>query len=116
MSAERKHQRRLDRQFEAITRAAPGARGAVSTLTHNRMRLLRLPLAVFLILGSFLAILPVFGLWMLPLGLMLLALDVPLLRPRVSAAVIHGRRRTSLWRRRFLPRRGSRPDSGPPEA
>jgi hypothetical protein len=108
MSAERKHQRRLDRQFEAISRTAPAARGAVSTLTHNRMRLIRVPLAIFLILGSFLAILPVFGLWMLPLGLMLLALDVPLLRPRVSAAVIHGRRRTSLWRRRLFARRSNK--------
>ena len=57
-------------------------------------------MACVLILGSFLAILPVFGLWMLPIGLMLLALDVPLLRPYVSNIVIRARRRFAVWRHR----------------
>jgi hypothetical protein len=35
---------------------------------------------VLLIAGSFLSILPIFGLWMLPLGLMLLAEDIAPLR------------------------------------
>ena len=39
-----------------------------------------MPAGLFLILGGFLAILPVFGLWMLPLGFMLLADDIPPLR------------------------------------
>ncbi len=76
----------------------------MNTLLHNRMRLVRVPLAILLVLGSFLAILPVFGLWMLPAGLMLLAIDVPLLRPRVSAALIRLRRWWSL--RRHGRRRG----------
>jgi hypothetical protein len=33
--------------------------------------------AAFLIIGGFLAILPVFGLWMLPLGLARLSDDIP---------------------------------------
>jgi hypothetical protein len=36
---------------------------------------LRVPLGVLLFFGGFLAILPVFGLWMTPLGLILLAQD-----------------------------------------
>jgi hypothetical protein len=60
----------------------------------------RLPIACLLIVGSFLSILPVFGLWMLPLGLMLLALDVPLLRPWVSNLLIRARRRIDVWRHR----------------
>ena len=60
---------------------------------------LRLPLGLLLIAGGFLAILPVFGLWMVPLGLLVLAVDVPWLRPMVSAAVIRMRRRWALWRR-----------------
>ena len=40
----------------------------------------RLPAGIALILGGCLAILPVFGLWMIPLGLMLLADDIPPLR------------------------------------
>ena len=39
---------------------------------------MRLPLGVLFILGGVLSILPIFGLWMLPLGLMLLAVDIPL--------------------------------------
>jgi hypothetical protein len=96
----RKHEDRLRRQLDAIARSASVPRSRVEALLGNRMRLLRVPLAIFLILGSLLAILPVFGLWMAPVGLLLLAVDVPALRPRVSAAVIRTRRRLSLWRRR----------------
>ena len=91
---------RLHRQFDAIGRMAPVARRITDPLLHGRLRRLRLPIAVLLILGSFLAILPVFGLWMLPLGLMLLALDVPLLRPSVSNLLIRARRRVGVWRHR----------------
>ena len=61
--------------------------------------MVRLPIACLLILGSFLAIFPIFGLWMLPLGLMLLAVDVPLLRPAISNLLVRTRRRIGLWRR-----------------
>ena len=37
--------------------------------------------------SSFLAILPVFGLWMLPLGLILLAEDLPIVRRGVTRAL-----------------------------
>jgi hypothetical protein len=94
-----KHEHRLRRQFDALLRDTPAPRGAMDTLLRDRMRLVRVPVAILLIVGGFLAILPVFGLWMTPIGLMLLAIDVPALRPRVSAAIIRGRRRFSLWRR-----------------
>lgn len=93
-----KQENRLRRQFDALARNTPVPRGPMEALLTSRMRLLRLPLAILLILGSFLAILPVFGLWMLPAGLMLLAIDIPLLRPRVSAALIRVRRRWAVWR------------------
>ena len=41
---------------------------------------MRIPAGLLLIAGSGLSVLPVFGLWMLPLGLFLLAEDVPPLR------------------------------------
>ena len=94
----RKQENRLRRQFDALVRNSPVPRGPMEALLTSRMRLLRIPLAILLILGSFLAILPVFGLWMLPAGLMLLAIDIPLLRPRVSAALIRVRRRWTVWR------------------
>jgi hypothetical protein len=37
----------------------------------------RIPLALLLVAGGFLGFLPVLGLWMLPLGLLLFAQDVP---------------------------------------
>ena len=63
--------------------------------------LVRVPLAVLLILGGLVSFLPFLGLWMLPLGLLLLAVDVPLAQPAVTAAVIRGRRRFSTLVRRL---------------
>lgn len=91
---------RLDRQFDAIERMAPASRRILDPLRHGRLRMVRLPIACGLIFGSILAVLPVFGLWMLPLGLMLLALDVPRLQPIVSKGLIRTRRRLSVWRHR----------------
>ena len=65
----------------------------------------RIVAAILLILGGIFSILPVLGLWMLPLGLMLLAVDVALIRPTVSAAFIRARRRASVfWRQRIRSR------------
>ena len=89
---------RLHRQFDAIGRMVPVSRRIIDPLLHGRLRRFRLPIACVLIVGSILSILPVFGLWMLPLGLMLLALDVPLLRPFVSGLLIRARRRIGVWR------------------
>lgn len=43
-------------------------------------RLIRIPLGLLLIVGGILSFLPVLGLWMLPLGLMLIAQDIPFLQ------------------------------------
>lgn len=102
-----KHENRLRRQFKALARSAPAARRPLEALLQERMRRVRVPLAIFLILGSFLAILPVFGLWMMPAGLMLLAVDMPRLRPRVSAALIRVRRWWSVRRHKRKPIRTS---------
>jgi len=99
----KKHENRLRRQFDAIFRYSPATRRPLEPLLHSRMRLLRVPLAIILILGSFLAFLPVFGVWMLPAGLMLLAVDMPLLRPRVTTALIRFRRWWSLRRHKRKP-------------
>jgi hypothetical protein len=52
------------------------------------------PLGVLLVLGGALSILPVLGIWMLPLGLVLLALDVVLLRRPTARMLVAGER---LW-------------------
>ena len=63
-------------------------------------RLIRLSLALGLLVGSLFAILPVFGLWMLPLGLLVLSVDYPpaeRLARKIVAWALHLRRR--LFRR-----------------
>lgn len=50
-------------------------------------RWVRIPLAVVCIAGGFLAILPLFGVWMLPLGIVLLVEDLPFLRRGVYGTV-----------------------------
>jgi hypothetical protein len=53
---------------------------ATHWLRRPSSRYVRIPVGAFLIIGSFLSILPVFGLWMLPLGMIMLAQDVPLFK------------------------------------
>ena len=44
----------------------------------------RIPLAILLIGGGIVGFLPVLGFWMVPLGLALIAQDVPFLRPPLA--------------------------------
>ena len=70
-----------DHRLERLIRRLPEHRQApVRWLRSPAARWVRLPLGVLFILGSLLFILPIFGLWMLPVGLLLLAEDVPVLR------------------------------------
>lgn len=73
----------------------------------------RVPLALLLILGGLVSFLPFLGLWMLPLGLLLLAVDVPLAQPAVTAAVIRSRRRFSTLVRRLRAPRRTEPRDAP---
>jgi hypothetical protein len=97
-----KHEHRLRRQFEAIERLLPVGKGIVRGLRQRHYRLVRIPLALVMIPGGLLGFLPILGFWMLPAGLLLLAVDIPAMRPTTSAALIRSRRRIELWRRRFL--------------
>ena len=49
-----------------------------------------MPLGIVLILGGLLGFLPVLGFWMVPLGLLLLALDVVLLRRPTVRMIVTG--------------------------
>jgi fatty acid desaturase len=53
---------------------------ALSWLRSPSGRWVRIPVALLLIAGGFVGFLPVLGFWMVPLGLLLLALDIPFLR------------------------------------
>lgn len=82
----------------------PGSRGVFARLRSNRWLPVRLPLALLLIVGGLVSFLPVLGIWMLPLGLLLLAVDLPFLRGPISSLVIRVRvairRLSRRWRRR----------------
>jgi hypothetical protein len=75
------HQMELDRHFAWFEDMLPPRPARfVSWLRQPSSRWVRIPLALLLILGGIFAFLPVLGLWMLPLGLLLFALDVPVLQ------------------------------------
>ena len=80
--------RRLLRQVDRLARRWPRLLGWLPAMGCRWCILLRVPLALALILGGVFSFLPVLGLWMLPLGVMLLALDVPRLQRPVNAGMI----------------------------
>jgi hypothetical protein len=90
--------RRFQRQFDMLSRMVPALRGPLTALRRDAWRPVRLPLAILFIAGGMLWFLPVLGIWMLPFGLLLLAVDLPLLRAPISAALIRSRRRINRWR------------------
>jgi len=92
---------RLDRQFARIGRQVPAAAGFLAWIRRPRMHLVRIPLALVLILGGVFSFLPVLGLWMLPLGLAVLAVDLPPLRRPVGNFLVRGQRWLSMLRRRW---------------
>ncbi len=75
------HKAELDRHFAWFeARLPPRPAKFVGWLRKPSSRLVRIPMAILLIAGGIFSILPVFGLWMLPLGLVLFAQDVPVLQ------------------------------------
>ncbi|WP_245944922.1 hypothetical protein [Pelagibacterium lacus] len=71
--------------------------------------LIRVPLGILLVIGGVLSFLPVLGLWMLPLGLLLLAIDLPFLQRPMSGLVLRGERQFKLWRRNRRDRKSPPP-------
>ena len=73
----------------------------MSTLRKDSWFPVRFPVALLLIAGGVFSFLPVLGIWMLPLGLLLLAVDLPVLRGPISVLVIRGRRKAQRLVRRW---------------
>lgn len=94
--------RRLDRQFDALARHLPQLERPLRGIRRRGLWVIRAPLAILLIMGGVLSFLPILGLWMLPAGLMLLAVDLPILRAPLSASLVRWRRRVTNWKRRWL--------------
>jgi hypothetical protein len=73
---------KLDAGLERLSRRLPDKIG--HHLRKNigpSSALIRIPIGVALIVGGIFSFLPVLGLWMIPLGLALIARDVSFLRP-----------------------------------
>ena len=71
------HERLLER---LIDRLPQRLQEIIRWLRRPGLRWVRLVAGVLFIAGSFLSILPIFGIWMLPIGLVLLAEDIPVFR------------------------------------
>lgn len=98
-TSEAKALRMLHRRLDRVEVWLPDTFSAwVRHLRHPSMSWVRVPLGILLVCGGVLSFLPFLGVWMLPLGLILLALDVALLRRPTAQAVVSGER---WWRRRF---------------
>ncbi len=96
-----RQRRRLDRQLHALGRRFPVLQKPIALVGTRPGVLLRIPLALLLIMGGMVGFLPILGFWMIPLGLLILAVDLPFLRPIVSTIMIRTRRRWSTWQRQF---------------
>jgi hypothetical protein len=84
-----------ERRLELLIRLLPPrGQSIVRWLRQPSAWWLRIPAGLLLMVGGVLFILPVLGLWMLPLGLVLLAEDIPPLRRgtgRILAWIEHHR-------------------------
>ena len=80
----------LEQAFAEIDREAPDSlKRAIAWMRKPQARIVRLPLGILCIVGSFFWFLPVLGLWFLPLGLLLIAQDVRFLRRPVGRMTLY---------------------------
>jgi hypothetical protein len=82
---------------QLIAHLPPRIRRAVHWLRRPSSRWARLPAGVLFTLGGVFSILPILGLWMLPVGLVLLSEDIPALRRQTDKALDWIERRRPNW-------------------
>jgi hypothetical protein len=86
---------RLERLIERLPRSI---RSVMHWMRQPSARLVRIPAGALLCVGGVFGMLPVLGFWMLPLGLILLAEDLPPLR-RATSRLLD---RIERWRPRWF--------------
>ena len=87
-----------DPRLDALVhRLPPRVASTVDYLLQPSSRWVRIPSGALLVVGGVLSFLPVLGIWMLPLGLALLAEDVPALRASRSKVFDWIARRKPHW-------------------
>jgi hypothetical protein len=84
-----KEENRLNRQFDRLEHKVPQLLArCLAFLRRPAMMLVRIPLGIALVIGGIFSFLPILGLWMLPLGLLFLALDLRFLRHPINWALL----------------------------
>ena len=82
-------QKELDEAYRGLEGEVPDrVARAIRWLRDQGSRWIRLPLGVLFIVGGLLSFLPVLGIELLPIGLLLVAEDVPFLRKPVARCMI----------------------------
>ena len=94
-------ERRLNHQLDRFERLLPGWVGSsLRWLRAPAMIWVRLPAGLLLVCGGIFSFLPLLGIWMLPLGLLLLAQDIPFLRRPTRRGLLWLERHWVRWKRR----------------
>ncbi len=97
----------LEQAFDGLEQQTPDRlTRLIRWLRDPKSRKIRIPLGILFILSSFLWFLPVLGIEFLPLGLLLIAQDVPFLRRPVAKMMLWGEEKWAEQRKQ-LARRGS---------
>lgn len=105
-----KDERGIHRTFRRVEHRFPGRLAHfLRWLRQPGSLWVRAPLAALLVVAGLVGFLPVLGFWMLPLGLLLLAQDLPLLRRPMRRLLVWSERR---WRKRQWARRQRQRDPG----
>ena len=92
----------LEQGFEQLEEEVPDrVSRAIRWLRDPEARWIRLPLGVLFILGGLLWFLPVLGIELLPIGLLLIAQDVPFVRKTVGRLMLWLERKWVALRRRW---------------
>ena len=96
----------LRQAFRRLEHEVPGKVARVLRgLRHPDSRWVRIPVGFLLILGGIFSILSFLGLWMLPLGLLLIADDIPILQKPVGRFTLWAIHKWASFRQRFFPER-----------
>ena len=75
----------------------------------------RIGIGILLVVGGLIGFLPVLGFWMIPLGLLVLSIDLPIVRRWRRQLTVWWHRRKGEEARRAAPRQTRLPRARPPE-